>query len=221
MNLNEYRNLCSTITNNIAREIKRRYPNLTVEVIQDDYYSRVKVGNLFLNIDYPTLDYNDIYRDGSATIYLTKEISTPVEKPQVDRGVVRMPTMNRVRTKKSNVNYNGNIEDPLSLINYLSKVKMFKDEISNIKESVNKRVSRRSRRISESNRDNLLKDFVETWNFHLNHPRMEIMSPTIAVGNGHTTVCIAELKNGMNEIHLRTFKKVKDEFISESDFEDL
>lgn len=133
MNLNEYKNLCSTITNNIASEIKRRYPNLTVEVVRDDYYSMIKICDLFLNINYPTVDYNDIYRDGYTTIYLTKEISTCVDKPQLDRGVVKMPTMIRVRTKKSNVNYNGDISDSLSLVNYLSKTKMFKDEISNIK----------------------------------------------------------------------------------------
>lgn len=48
---------------------------------------------------------------------------------------------------------------------------------------------------------------------------MEVMYPTTAIGNGHTIVCIAELENG--KIHLRTFKKVKDEFINESDFENL
>ena len=74
-------------------------------------------------------------------------------------------------------------------------------------------------RTFESAGNNLLKNFVDTWNFHLNHPRMEIMSPTTAVGDGHTIVCIAELENG--EIHLRTFKKVKDEFLSESDLENL
>lgn len=100
MDRNEYKKLCSTITNNIASEIKRRYQNLTVEVVQDGRYSMIKIGNSFLNIDYPSLNYEDIYNDGAGTIYLTKEISTPIEKPRLDRGVVRMPTMNRVRTKK-------------------------------------------------------------------------------------------------------------------------
>lgn len=117
------------------------------------------------------------------------------------------------------MNYYGNLNDSVSLVNYLSRFKMFKDEISNIKEFVNKRDVLRKREIFESAENELLKNFVDTWNFHLNHPRMEVMSPTTAVGDGHTIVCIAELENG--EIHLRTFKKVKDEFLSELDLENL
>lgn len=150
MNLSEYKSLCSNITNEIAREIKSRYPKLDVEVVQDDYYSMIKIGDLFLNIDYPTLDYDDIYKNGSTKIYLTKEISTPVEKPRPDRGVVRMPTMNRVKTKKVSVNYNGDISDSLSLVNYLSKVKMFKDEVSSMKESTSRRNSLSKRKSFES-----------------------------------------------------------------------
>lgn len=156
MNLSEYKNLCSNITNDIAREIKRHYPKLNVEVVQDDYYSMIKIGDLFLNIDYPTLDFDDIYNNGSTKIYLTKEISTPVEMTRLDRGVVRMPTVNHVKTKKANVNYNGDISDSLSLVNFLAKLKMFKDEINSIEESIGRRNSLVKRKSFESGIDSRL-----------------------------------------------------------------
>lgn len=101
----------------------------------------------------------------------------------------------------------------------VSRSKMFKGDVNITKEYIGKRLSLRKRKSFESNENDLLKTFVDTWNFRLNHPRMEVMSSTTAVGNGYTIVCIAELENG--EIHLRTFKKVKDEFISGADFENL
>lgn len=128
MTLDEYKKLVSDNTYAIANEIKRRYTHLNVEVIKDTYYSNIKINDCNLYIDYPSLDFDNIYKDGCSSISITKEMSDFVDRPAVDNRMVRQKKMLRVKTLKSKVNYTGSILDVASFVDYLSKrSKLFKD----------------------------------------------------------------------------------------------
>lgn len=128
MTLDEYKKLVSDNTYAIANEIKRRYTHLNVEVIKDTYYSNIKINDCNLYIDYPSLDFDNIYKDGCSSVSITKEVSNFVDRPAVDNRMVRQKKMLRVKTLKSKVNYTGSILDVASFVDYLSKrSKLFKD----------------------------------------------------------------------------------------------
>ena len=128
MTLDEYKKLVSDNTYAIANEIKRKYTRLDVEVINDTYYSNIKINDCNLYIDYPSLDFDDIYKDGSSRVSITKEVSSFVDRPAVDNRMVRQSQILRIKTLKSKVNYVGSILDVVSFVSYLNKrSKLFKD----------------------------------------------------------------------------------------------